>query len=186
MKKNEKNVTENYNDNKKTMIAKKKKNISRLGGGGLSLNAFANAKSNNNHYNPSLIKKQREFYKNAKNVNKFKKLVKQQNQQNNPSLSQRVIESVDETGEDKDKSERRKKNSALNLEELYKKKHEEIEKERMEREAIVKAKKEERENAEARRKTIREKMLKKTRKGQPVMKYRIEHLLETIQSSTKN
>ncbi|CAL0302460.1 unnamed protein product [Lupinus luteus] len=184
MKKNEKNMSESE---KKTIMMKKKRNISRLGGGGLSLNAFANAKSNNNnHYNPSIIKKQREFYKNAKNVNKFKKLVKQQNQQNNPSLSQKLIESVNETGEDKDKSERRKKNSALNLEELYKKKHEEIEKERIEREAVVKAKKEEREKAEARRKTIRDKMLKKTRKGQPVMKYRIEHLLETIQGSTIN
>lgn len=39
-----------------------------------------------------LSEKQREFYKNAKNVNKFKKLVKQQNQQNEPSLAQRHIE----------------------------------------------------------------------------------------------
>ena len=39
-----------------------------------------------------LSEKQREFYKNAKNVNKFKKLVKQQNQQNDPSLAQRLKE----------------------------------------------------------------------------------------------
>jgi len=35
-----------------------------------------------------LSEKQREFYKNAKNVNKFKKLVKQQNQHNGRSLAQ--------------------------------------------------------------------------------------------------
>lgn len=33
----------------------KKKNMTRLGGGGLSLEAFANAKSKDNHYNPAII-----------------------------------------------------------------------------------------------------------------------------------
>lgn len=33
----------------------KKKNMKRLGGGGLSLEAFANMKSNRNQYNPALI-----------------------------------------------------------------------------------------------------------------------------------
>ncbi|KAG4913661.1 hypothetical protein AAZX31_19G193800 [Glycine max] len=182
MKKNDK-----VRSDKQKQIMTKKKNISRLGGSGLSLDAFANAKSKNNLYNPAIIKKQREFYKNAKNVNKFKKLVKQQNQQNDPSLAQRLKENVNETEENKDKSERRKrKNSALSLEELYKKQHEEKEKERMEKEAVLRVKKEDREQAEAQRKAMREKMLKKTRKGQPVMKYRIEHLLETIQGSTKS
>lgn len=64
------------------------------------------------------------------------------------------------------------------------KKHEEQEKARMEREANYKAKKEEKERAESRRKDLREKMFKRTRRGQPVMKYRIEHLLETIQGLT--
>jgi hypothetical protein len=51
---------DNHDEKKKLMIAKKnkKRNISRLGGSGLSLNAFANAKSNNNPYNPSLISMQ--------------------------------------------------------------------------------------------------------------------------------
>jgi len=35
-----------------------------------------------------LSEKQREFYKNAKNVNKFKKLLKQENQLNDPTLAQ--------------------------------------------------------------------------------------------------
>ncbi|RDX93667.1 hypothetical protein CR513_24033, partial [Mucuna pruriens] len=186
MKKNEER-SDDHNNKKKKHIMMKKKNLSRLGGSGLSLDAFANAKSKNNHYNPALIKKQREFYKNAKNVNKFKKLLKQQNQQSDPSLAERLVENGNETEEYKDQSERgKKKNSAFSLEELYKKQHEEKEKERMEREAVLRVKKQEREQAETRRKALREKMLKKTRKGQPVMKYRIEHLLESIQGSTKN
>ncbi len=69
---------------------------------------------------------------------------------------------------------------------MYEKKHEKQEKERIEMEAVIQAKKEEREKAEARRKAVRDKMFRKTRAGQPVMKYRIEHLLETIQNSAKN
>lgn len=63
------------------------------------------------------------------------------------------------------------------------KKREEEEKARMEREAIIEAKKEERQRAEVRRKELRQKMFKKTKSGQPVMKYRIEHLLQTLQGS---
>lgn len=97
-----------------------------------------------------------------------------------------LLQDANETDKYKDKSERRRrKNSAFSLEELYRKQHEEKEKERMEREAVLRVRKEEREQAETRRKAVREKMLKKTRRGQPVMKYRIEHLLETIQGSTK-
>ncbi|KAK1559377.1 hypothetical protein Q3G72_013793 [Acer saccharum] len=71
------------------------------------------------------------------------------------------------------------------MEILYEKKHEEEEKARIEGEAMIKAKKEGREKAEAQRKSTRDKMFKSTRYGQPVMKYRIEHLLETIQGSGK-
>ncbi|KAI4301346.1 hypothetical protein L6164_034634 [Bauhinia variegata] len=163
-------------------IAKKKMKKSKN-----LLDAFAKSKSKDGHYNPALIKKQREFYKNAKSVKKFKKFINQQNQQDGLSSASGLIESQDEPEDTKDANKKRtKKNGSFSLEELYKKKHEEIEKERMEREAAIRAKKEEREKAEARRKAIREKMLKKTRTGQPVMKYRIEHLLETIQGSTKN
>nr|AFK40286.1 unknown [Lotus japonicus] len=167
---------------------KKKKNVSRLGGSGLSLAAFAKAKSRNNNYNPAIIKRQKEFHKNAKNVNKFKKMMKRENQPNDPALAQRLIENLNETEGDKEKDKgerRRKKDSAFSLEELYKKTNEEKEKERREREAALRIKKEETEKAEARRKAMREKMFKKTRKGQPVMKYRIEHLLETINAADK-
>jgi hypothetical protein len=60
MTKKDDNRNDNHDEKKKLMVAKKnkKRNISRLGGSGLSLNAFANAKSNNNQYNPALISMQ--------------------------------------------------------------------------------------------------------------------------------
>lgn len=78
------------------------------------------------------------------------------------------------------------KRSKNSLKELYEKRREEEEKARIEREAILKAKNEERERSESRRKAAREKMFKKTRHGQPVMKYRIEHLLQLVQGSNGN
>ncbi|CAB4281501.1 unnamed protein product [Prunus armeniaca] len=201
---------------KKDSMKKKKKNMRRMGGQGLSLEAFANAKSNSSSYfNPALIKKQKEFYKNSKYVNKYKKSLKQQ--QSNLPLAIRPLEEENEfehgdkenetenggkkhnETEDGSKKEnetedggkrsknnkKKKRYGARNLIEVYEKKHEEEEKARRERDAIIQAKKEEREKAEARRKFARGKMLKKTHKGQPVMKYRIEHLLETLQGSAK-
>ena len=67
---------------------------------------------------------------------------------------------------------------------MYDKQWEQKEKARMEREAIIQAKKEQKEKAEAQRKAGRKEMFKKTRHGQPVMKYRIQHLLQSIQSSS--
>ncbi|TXG63516.1 hypothetical protein EZV62_010510 [Acer yangbiense] len=199
-----------------TFSMKKKKNMQRLGGTGLSLEAFANAKSVNNHHNPAFKKKQREFYKNAKFVNKYKKSVKQLSHPNDVSsaavrhvefekhkyqISIRFVlmnvmyivvnfngyfidQSQTEDGNKKNMKNKKKKKPTMEI--LYEKKHEEEEKARIEREAMIKAKKEGREKAEARRKSTRDKMFKKTRYGQPVMKYRIEHLLETIQGSGKN
>lgn len=97
-----------------------------------------------------------------------------------------VLQDENETERAGEMNQNYKKNnrSAQSLREVYEQKHEEEEKAKMERDAIVRAKKEERERTESRRKAVREKMLKKTRSGQPVMKYRIEHLLETIQGST--
>ncbi|CAH9081294.1 unnamed protein product [Cuscuta europaea] len=164
-----------------------KKNMQRLGGKGLSLEAFVNAKTSNGNYNPSLIKKQKEFYKNAKFVKKYKRLVKQQGDPSASSISKRITEELNECGEasnvdrNNDTSKRYKPRS---LKELYEKKREEEEKARMEREAIIQAKTEERKRAEERRKQTRQNMFKKTRSGQPVMKYRIEHLLQTLQGST--
>ncbi|XP_059625753.1 rRNA-processing protein FYV7 [Cornus florida] len=169
--------------NKKKM----KRNIRRLGGGGLSLEAFANIKTKSEHYNPALIKKQREFYKNAKYVSKYKKSLKQQSQQNGPHSSKRLLEDENGTGESGRMNWQKKKNnknSSQSLRELYERKRQEEEEASREREAIIQTKKEERERSESRRKALREKMFKKTKKGQPVMKYRIEHLLQTIQDST--
>ncbi|KAL8548529.1 hypothetical protein ACS0TY_007726 [Phlomoides rotata] len=163
-----------------------KKNMQRLGGrGGLSLESFANAKTRNDNYNPSLIKKQREFYKNAKCVQKYKKSINKQEQLSSPSTSKKPfeVENVTNEGDSIERNKKSKKN-ARSLQELYERKRAEEEKARKEREAILQAKKEERQRAETRRKDLKGKMFKKTRSGQPVMKYRIEHLLETIQGPT--
>ncbi|KAM6558448.1 hypothetical protein CsatA_027687 [Cannabis sativa] len=141
---------------------------------GLSLEAFAHARSNRSHYNPASIKKQQEFYKNAKYVSKFKKSMKQQ------GLSSASMPGEVEMNKKNKKSQNKTK---VSLREIYEKKREEEEKARMEKEAAIQAKKEEIDKANAQRKATREKMFKKTRSGQPVMKYRIEHLLETIQGS---
>ncbi|KAK6141315.1 hypothetical protein DH2020_024951 [Rehmannia glutinosa] len=168
--------------NKKKM----KKNMQRLGGrGGLSLESFANIKARNENYNPSIIKKQREFYKNAKYMKKYKRSLKQHEQPNIPPTDERPLEGENETNErDYVNRNKRSKKNTRSLGKLYEKKREEEEKARMEREATIQAKKEERQKSEARRRALKEKMYKKTKSGQPVMKYRIEHLLETIQGST--
>ena len=72
-----------------------------------------------------------------------------------------------------------KKRTAQSLKEEYEKKREEDEKAKKEWDVIIQAKREQQEKSEAKRRELREKMFKKTRSGQPVMKYRIEHLLET-------
>ncbi|RAL45091.1 unnamed protein product [Cuscuta campestris] len=166
---------------------KMKKNLRRLGGKGLSLEAFVNAKTKSGNYNPSLIKKQKEFYKNAKFVKKYKRLVKAHDEPSEPSVSKRISEELNETVEadiPDQKNDKSKRNKPRSIKELYEKRHEEEEKKRIEREAIIQAKKEERERAEVRRKQERQKMFKKTKSGQPVMKYRIEHLLQTLQGSS--
>lgn len=81
-------------------------------------------------------------------------------------------------------NQRTKENKRKSLKEVYENKREEEEKARIEREASFKAKEEQRQRSEARRKDLRLKMLKKTKSGQPVMKYRVEHMLETLQGST--
>ncbi|XP_031258088.1 rRNA-processing protein FYV7 isoform X1 [Pistacia vera] len=165
---------------------KKKKNMQRLGGTGLSLEAFANAKSMSNKYNPAFKKKQREFYKNAKYVSKYKQSLKQQSQQIDAFSAVRPIEQDQNRTRDVDEKNIKNKNKKKpSMEELYKKKREEEEQARIEREASIQAKKVGREKAEAERKATRAKMFKKTKYGQPVMKYRIEHLLQTIQSSSR-
>ncbi|CAA7047055.1 unnamed protein product [Microthlaspi erraticum] len=158
----------------------RRKNMKRLGGGGLSLQTFANMKSQNSHYNPAQIKKQKEFYKNAKYVSKFRKSMKQQNFHNKDETGESSSKVDDDGDDDKQKV---KSNKRIGVEEVYKQTREEMEKARMEREAEIKAKKEAKAEAEAKRKLAKGKMMRKTQHGQPVMKYRIEHLLEQIKKS---
>uniref|UniRef100_A0A1J3F6T3 rRNA-processing protein FYV7 n=1 Tax=Noccaea caerulescens TaxID=107243 RepID=A0A1J3F6T3_NOCCA len=175
--------TDKRNSSKSSSEMKRRKNMKRLGGGGLSLQTFANMKSQNSHYNPALIKKQKEFYKNAKYVSKFKKSMKQQNFHNKYETGESSSKVDDDDDDDKQKV---KSNKRIGVEEVYKQTREEMEKARMEREAAIQAKKEAKEEAEARRKLAKGKMMRKTRHGQPVMKYRIEHLLEQIKKSAGN
>ncbi|RCV18958.1 hypothetical protein SETIT_3G345000v2 [Setaria italica] len=162
----------------------RKRNEQRLGvggGGALSLAAFASAKSRNTGYNPAVIKKQKEFYKNAKLISKYKRTKKQKNQSSNPPEFP-----IHEGGGDFNvpkPQHKGKKRTAQSLKEEYEKKRAEVEKTQKERDAVIQAKREQREKSEAKRRELREKMFKKTRSGQPVMKYRIEHLLETALES---
>ncbi|XP_074368468.1 uncharacterized protein LOC141708637 [Apium graveolens] len=161
------------------------KNRMRMGGKGLSLEAFANAKSKT-PYNPALIKKKREFYENAKYVSKYKKLKKHDNFPNDPSFPD-IQSSKDEIepvgGPEINQGRKKKKESARSLNEIYERKRKEQEKARNEKEAIIQARKERKEQSQSQRKALREKMLKRTRLGQPVMKYRIEHMLQKLQGS---
>ncbi|XP_066359901.1 rRNA-processing protein FYV7-like [Miscanthus floridulus] len=163
----------------------RRRNEQRLGvggGGALSLAAFASAKSRTTGYNPALIKKQREFYKNAKLISKYKKTKKLQSQSNNHHEIP-IHEDGGDAAQDVPKPHHKgKKRTAHSLKEEYEKKRAEDEKAKKERDAVIQAKREHREKSEAKRKELREKMFKKTRSGQPVMRYRIEHLLETALS----
>ncbi|KAK3136702.1 hypothetical protein QOZ80_5BG0441190 [Eleusine coracana subsp. coracana] len=153
------------------------------GGGALSLAAFANAKSRTNGYNPALIKKQKEFYKNAKLIGNYKRSKKHQSHSNGPPQFQ-IHENGGDDLHNVPKPHNKKRRTAQSLKQEYEKKRAEDEKAKKEREAIIQAKREEREKSEAKRKELKEKMFKKTRSGQPVMKYRIEHLLETALGSS--
>ncbi|TVU49958.1 hypothetical protein EJB05_01305 [Eragrostis curvula] len=131
----------------------------------------------------NVYEKQKEFYRNAKLIGKYKKSKKQQDHSNGPPQYQ-IHENEGHDAENVAKPHNKKKRTGQSLKEEYEKKRAEAEKAKEEREAIIQAKREEREKSEVRRKELREKMFKKTRSGQPVMKYRIEHLLETALGSS--
>ncbi|KAG2312134.1 hypothetical protein Bca52824_023691 [Brassica carinata] len=175
----------------KSTDTKRSKNMKRLGGGGLSLQTFANLKSKNSHYNPAFIKKQKEYYKNAKYVSKFRKSMKQQqNVHEKDDMQLQSFLGEGETGESSkvvnDDKRMGKSHKRIGVEEVYKQTREEMEKARREREEAFQAKKLAKEEAESRRKAAKGKMMRKTRHGQPVMKYRIEHLLESIKKSAED
>ncbi|KAG6417853.1 hypothetical protein SASPL_120048 [Salvia splendens] len=134
----------------------------------------------------SSAEKQREFYRNAKHVKKYKKSINQQGHRSNSFNARELLESEDvaDGGDRASQKKMKYKKNARNLKELYEKKHDEQERGRMEKEAMMQAKKTEREAAEARRRALKEKIYKKTRSGQPVMKYKIERMLESIHGST--
>ncbi|KAL9674390.1 hypothetical protein QQ045_030662 [Rhodiola kirilowii] len=183
------NASDSNSNERKFAKKNQNRNKKRLGGGGLSLETFANMKSRSNGYNPAIIKKQREFYKNAKYVSKYKKALKKENVPNELTLNVEPLEDdivvKDDANTSTNIKDKKNKHKVYKLNELYEQTRQEKEKAREEREAIIQAKEQARKEAETRRKTARKMMFKKTRSGQPVMKYRVEQLLETIQGSMK-
>eukprot|EP00252_Welwitschia_mirabilis_P028071 TRINITY_DN9963_c0_g1_i4.p1 TRINITY_DN9963_c0_g1~~TRINITY_DN9963_c0_g1_i4.p1 ORF type:complete len:133 (+),score=35.64 TRINITY_DN9963_c0_g1_i4:262-660(+) len=77
------------------------------------------------------------------------------------------------------------KNTLQKLREEYERQKQEKERIKKEREAALVAKRAAQEEAEMKRKNVKLKMCKKTRSGQPVMKYRVEQLLEKISKSNQ-
>ncbi|KMZ63632.1 hypothetical protein ZOSMA_3G01130 [Zostera marina] len=180
-----------YRGNKKTM-----RNTKHFGGNGIPLQTFSNSKSQGT-YNPHLIKKQQEVYRNAKLIRKFRKSVKQQERREDcvPAIS---IPELAESSQVQNKTDpkivhwkknekkNKVKNSLQSAREEYEKTQKEEEKARAERERIARAREEESAKAEGKRKAKRKMMLMKTHSGQPIMKYRIKKLLDGIQGSSGN
>lgn len=67
------------------------------------------------------------------------------------------------------------------LREEYEKKRQEEEAVRKERQEVYAKQQAAREKSKQERKDVQNKLRKKTKKGQPVMKHRMEHLLDTLQ-----
>ncbi|KAH7283361.1 hypothetical protein KP509_34G003300 [Ceratopteris richardii] len=182
---------------------KDKKSRQRLGGigGGLTLPAFVNAKSRP-RFNPAEIRKRREQFEDAKKIRKYRKLLKslpQQEQRNNMEESSDVeakipiqVVSNDNTIQQKNpsdlvKKERRVLTKRSNILEVlrkdYLKKKEEEDRLKAERMEALKLKEEQRVKAFQERKNLKSKMFKRTKSGQPLMKHRLQHVLECIQQS---
>ncbi|CAN6361176.1 unnamed protein product [Urochloa humidicola] len=103
----------------------RRRNEQRLGvggGGALSLAAFASAKSRNTGYNPALIKKQKEFYKSAKLISKYKRTKKQQSQSSNPPQFPIHEDGDDDAQYVPKPHDKGKKRNAQSLKEEYEKK----------------------------------------------------------------
>ncbi|KAF2553728.1 hypothetical protein F2Q68_00035128 [Brassica cretica] len=111
--------------------------------------------------------------------------------QHDKEVKLQSIREEDETGDSSrvvgdDDKRKGKSHKRIGVDEVYKQTREVMEKARMEREAALQAKKEAKEEAESLRRVAKGKMMRKTRHGQPVMKYRTEHLLESIKKSAEN
>ncbi|XP_024524517.1 uncharacterized protein LOC112344304 [Selaginella moellendorffii] len=142
------------------------------GGKGASKEAVKSRSS----YNPCEIKKKREFYQNAKKVQKYKKLKKELDPQNEDGAGG----SRSQIG-----GRRHRKRGFSSLERLrgeYERKKEEVEVVKEERAKENVARQQAREHSEKLRKQTKAKMFKKTSKGQPVMKFRLEQILNNVKS----
>lgn len=202
----------------------------RLGGKGLSLEAFVDAKKLKPVVTASQIRKQREAYQNSKKVNKYRKtlkhlaeeghefkprvpldmdaetsgqdvsepITKEHKEKRSSSASEREHPSIETDEEIKEKDQvgghgkksgkGRRPKPPSQLERLrseYEKKKQEEEEVRKEKQALFEEQQAAREKAKKERKEAQNKFRKFTGKGQPVMRHRMEHLLESIQRDMK-
>ncbi|CAN5963013.1 unnamed protein product [Sphagnum jensenii] len=155
----------------------KKRNLLGGGGGGLSLEALAFCK-NKPFATASQIRKQRELYQNAKKVQKYRKTVKHLAEEGH-----KFEPCIGLTTSDAEVETRGRVQVQSKLEKLRQQseKKEEEEKLRTEKREAIARQQEACDKAQCERKDAQRKMRKKTQRGQPVMKHRIEHLLDTLQ-----
>eukprot|EP00250_Pteridium_aquilinum_P003819 c14098_g1_i1 orf=78-653(+) len=187
----------------KELSEKKRKSRQRLGGGGgLSLPAFVNAKSKP-RLNPADVRKKREHYENAKKVKKYRKLVKHTPHQEQKTSTEESIGGsntdkyiVHVPTSDSNASQQRltsdfvkktkclsgkRRNALEGLRQDFIKKKQEEDRVKAERMEALKVKEEARIKATQRRKDFKAKMFKRTNSGQPLMKHRLQHILESLQ-----
>ncbi|KAI5071680.1 hypothetical protein GOP47_0013931 [Adiantum capillus-veneris] len=171
-------------------------------GGGLTLPAFVNAKSKPRFNLADLRKKDKEF-EDAKTIKKYKKLVKGSPREEVRPIFEEFSGVLGAEGKatpvSKSNSNRfqgshtalfvrkeghgpnKGKNALEALRKDYVKKKEEEDRLKAERLEALKAKEEVRSKALQTRKNLKAKMFKRTNSGQPLMKHRLEHILDSIQ-----
>lgn len=175
----------------------------RLGGKGLSLDAFVRAKGKP-RYNPSDIRKHREHYENAKKVKTYRTMIKQipqleQDAQKdigmqeerldynanvlgcNSSFTRESHPQAKRLPAHKNKKWKNGNNTLERMRHDYMERKQDEEKLKQAREEAQREKDEADKMALKKRKELKVKMFKKTSTGQPLMKHRLEHILERLQ-----
>ncbi|MCO5558948.1 hypothetical protein L7F22_012539 [Adiantum nelumboides] len=158
----------------------KEKIRQRLGsaGGSITLPAFVNAKSKP-RFNPAVLRKKSKQFENAKTIKKYKKLANclpnEEGFSGVPVTEQKVTHVSKRYGPTKGK------NVIEALRKDFVEKKEEKDRLRAERLEALKIKEEARAKALQVRKNLKAKMFKRTSSGQPLMKHRVQHILDSIQ-----
>lgn len=178
-------------------LRKRKK---RLGGKGLGLEAFVKAKSKPSVI-PSDIKKRREYLENAKTLKKYKTMINQlpkQDSEQGPSTSEKQPDpNSSSIGRDishrechtsakkptlhRNHESKERSNPLQRTRQKFLQKKQAAAKLKHERDECLQAKEEAQKKALQTRKELKSQMFKRTNTGQPVMKHRLQHILECLQ-----